>query len=586
MDPLFPDLPSPEELAALSDEDVQALLEEHTAALEKVEKNDPEYIGTLSAEEVIAELERGVEQIKSLRNELQAREDAKVAYEQRVQELAAEARGQEEEIVAESEGEGDDDGDGEEEGEGAEGEAEGEEAEAEGDSEEVEAEEREPVLVASQARRMPVRMVRPPAPARDRQAPESPRVQVLTAAGAPGLVPGTPLDRLGFAKACMDVAKRLGKPSKHENGTEERYLVATAEFPFEEERSLKMNDPDGNTAKLRAIGSPWLGSDAMDVLLASGGLCAPLTPFYDIPDFAVRDRPVRDALPSFNAERGGVSVPTVSTIGAITTAITVIEEEEDALGGTFATKSCQDFTCPTWEDVAVGIISHCREYGNLNARAWPEGIAHENNLTLAAHARTAETRLLDRIKTLSINVTTASVYSATFDFVYAIVRAAEGIRWRLRLGDTPMLRALIPQWVPGMLVADNAAMNVPDRNKTRAQVVQILRDAGIEPAFYKDPVTGGTSQAFADEAAGALDNFPSVVQWALFVEGEFLHLDGGVLELGVVRDSTLNITNDYQVFGETFENVARIGPTQGALWVSSTVCPDGTFPALQTALTC
>jgi len=99
-------------------------------------------------------------------------------------------------------------------------------------------------------------------------------------------------------------------------------------------------------------------------------------------------------------------------------------------------------------------------------------------------------------------------------------------------------------------------------------------------------VTGGTSQAFADESAGALDDFPNDVQWALYVEGEFLHLDGGVLELGIVRDSTLNSTNDFQVFGETFENVARIGPTQGALWVTSAICPNGTFPALTTALSC
>ena len=53
-----------------------------------------------------------------------------------------------------------------------------------------------------------------------------------------------------------------------------------------------------------------------------------------------------------------------------------------------------------------------------------------------------------------------------------------------------------------------------------------------------------------------------------------------------MRDSSLNETNDYQVFGEVFENVARIGPTQGALWVTSEICPTGQFPALATALAC
>jgi len=40
------------------------------------------------------------------------------------------------------------------------------------------------------------------------------------------------------------------------------------------------------------------------------------------------------------------------------------------------------------------------------------------------------------------------------------------------------------------------------------------------------------------------------------------------------------------MFGETFENVVRLGPAQSALWLTSTVCPSGEFPALTTALSC
>jgi hypothetical protein len=70
------------------------------------------------------------------------------------------------------------------------------------------------------------------------------------------------------------------------------------------------------------------------------------------------------------------------------------------------------------------------------------------------------------------------------------------------------------------------------------------------------------------------------VQYAIFPEGAFIHVDGGTLDLGLVRDSTLNSTNDFQIFGETFENVARIGPAQSALWVTLTTAPTGQFPAL------
>lgn len=41
-------------------------------------------------------------------------------------------------------------------------------------------------------------------------------------------------------------------------------------------------------------------------LTASGGLCAPLTPYYDLPTITTAGSPVRDALPRFTAQRGGI----------------------------------------------------------------------------------------------------------------------------------------------------------------------------------------------------------------------------------------------------------------------------------------
>lgn len=43
--------------------------------------------------------------------------------------------------------------------------------------------------------------------------------------------------------------------------------------------------------------------------------------------------------------------------------------------------------------------------------------------------------------------------------------------------------------------------------------------------------------------------------------GTFVFRDAGTLELGIVRDSVLRSGhNDFQLFGETFENVARVAP--------------------------
>lgn len=45
------------------------------------------------------------------------------------------------------------------------------------------------------------------------------------------------------------------------------------------------------------------------------------------------------------------------------------------------------------------------------------------------------------------------------------------------------------------------------------------------------------------------------VVWYLFPEGTFSRADAGTLDLGVVRDSTLNSTNDYRYFAESWEAI-------------------------------
>jgi hypothetical protein len=101
----------------------------------------------------------------------------------------------------------------------------------------------------------------------------------------------------------------------------------------------------------------------------------------------------------------------------------------------------------------------------------------------------------------------------------------------------------------------------------------------VEPTYYIDSASGG-GQVFGAQGATSLLAFPSTAIWYLFPEGSFLYLDGGVLELGLVRDSVLNTTNDFQIFGESFENVAFIGVE--SLAVSSTVCDSGTVALPQT----
>ncbi|HZL95404.1 MAG TPA: major capsid protein, partial [Vicinamibacterales bacterium] len=323
-------------------------------------------------------------------------------------------------------------------------------------------------------------------------------------------------------------------------------------------------------------------------LVAAGGICAPSTPFYGQVNFATEAEPVWDSLPVFRAARGGVNVSESTYIADITSAISSISEADDALGGTFATKSCQDLTCPEFTETFVQILAHCREYGNLNARTWPEKIAHENALTMAALARTTEDFMLERIKALSINVTNGvETLGALIYLVDAIVKAKWGISTRFRMPANARFRALLPAYTLDLLLLDTVQTQF-DRYRSRGDIDAYLRSVGIDPIYYIDGnfAAGDDQVADAAQTAAAIDGFPNTIQWAIFPDGAFLGIDAGSLELGIVRDSTLNSTNDFQVFGERFRNLVRLAPAQSAYWVTTDWCPTGQFPPDGTARTC
>lgn len=82
------------------------------------------------------------------------------------------------------------------------------------------------------------------------------------------------------------------------------------------------------------------------------------------------------------------------------------------------------------------------------------------------------------------------------------------------------------------------------------------------------------SQVYAEAAAGAaIPGYPNQVDGLLFTTGGILFLDGGTLDLGLVRDSMLNSKNRYQQFSETFEGIAN--RTVEPLRLIMTVQPTG-----------
>ncbi len=137
------------------------------------------------------------------------------------------------------------------------------------------------------------------------------------------------------------------------------------------------------------------------------------------------------------------------------------------------------------------------------------------------------------------------------------------------------LRVIAPQWFKNLIHADMAYRISGDGLEGNialadSMIATFFSVRNINVTWTED---GETGQVFASQSAGSLLDFPSDVIWYLFAEGTFLFLDGGTLDLGLVRDSTLNGTNDYKMFVETFEGVAKVGIE--SLRITSTLAPTG-----------
>lgn len=354
------------------------------------------------------------------------------------------------------------------------------------------------------------------------------------------------------------------------DGPNEDVPLVRYELPtMPEDRMLKMDDKVGNGRKINDVVGP-------EALVASGGLCAPVEPYYDLQILSTEITPVVDSMPLFGADRGGIRFMAPPTIASISTAVGVMTAANDAVGGTTATKTCQTIPCPAQTQVLIDAIYHCLTIGNFGARAWPELVENFSALMMAAHARVRETKALDAIKNGSTAVTGAQYNGAVNTLLAEINAITDGMRSRHRMAPTARFRAWFPEWVKGLLLTDLQRGQFDRFERSREGVVAILRDAGVEPTFFVDGETGG-GQVFGTQNAGAYLNYPGTVKWYVAPEGTWIRLNGGELDLGIVRDSVLNATNDFQMFGEVFENYAKIGIE--SLAVTSTVCANGVVSA-------
>lgn len=401
------------------------------------------------------------------------------------------------------------------------------------------------------------------------QVTEAP-VAITAGADIPGYTAGSTIDSMQDVAVAME--KRIHSLRRVNGGDGEQHIVASVTTQYPETRFLG-TDAETNASKIESV----VGQEA---LVASGGHAAPVEVKYEIFGLgSTTVRPVRDSLPKFQADRGGIRFVTPPSFasGDYANAVGVWTAAVDA-DPQSATKTSLTVSAAQEQTAVTDAVTLQLQFGNLMTRAYPELIARHNELALVQHAREAEQYVLGKINDGSTAVTAGSLIGFGRDFLVTVRRAAVAYRSRHRIAQSTQLKAIIPDWVYDAMAAD-LALAMPGDNTLavgRAEIEGYLAQLNVSLVASPDMTV------FGAQGAAALLDFPDTFDWFLFAEGTFLFLDGGTLDLGIIRDSSLVGTNDYKMFVETFEGVAKVGIE--SLRIRQTVNVNGVAAALRDTL--
>jgi len=322
-------------------------------------------------------------------------------------------------------------------------------------------------------------------------------------------------------------------------------------------------------------------------LVASGAICTQLETNYEqITLGAPLDAPLASALPTVGASKGGLRfrpyskaniIAALEGIGHITYgpgagacptgmgpgSISTMPIGGNSTGGTDGElsddnlKPCVELTCPPEDECYVEAFSQCLKVDNLQYRVDPGLVAEFQRDLAQAYTAVKEAWILAYLQGNATDMPVTGL-NGTPGVLYAIEQAAASYRSAHFMASNATIQAFIERGELDHLKLDVAMAcglgldPFAVMSMTEADLAAELRKRNIEPVFYTDPAKlGGAIQAPA-VPTGTVD----VIMGA---PGAVVMLDGGTLDLGIVRDSALNGTNDLQIFQEEWLGLCNRG---------------------------
>lgn len=303
-------------------------------------------------------------------------------------------------------------------------------------------------------------------------------------------------------------------------------------------------------------------------LVAAGGWCSPSEIRYDFYNIVAMDGGVD--LPTAGINRGGVRFPTSPSFGdlAASTGLwhwTELQDIAAVTGGGAGLKTCARVPCASMNEVRLEGEGICITAGNLTTDAWPEQIANFLRLVNAAHFHRVNSYFINQLiaQSTAVTLTPTAATSASANLLATVEHQAWDLRTKYAMSDTDVLEVIMPSWVKGIVRADISRRNGIGDNP---DAIMLVSDAEMGAWFTQRNISVQFVQDFDVRTTGqfgltaASTAWPTLFRFLMYPAGTWLRGNGLNLDLGVIRDSTLNATNDYTAaWSEEFFLLAKIG---------------------------
>lgn len=407
--------------------------------------------------------------------------------------------------------------------------------------------------------------------------PDRRRESVLVAsADVPNFAVGSKLDDMDALVAAMQSrARSLPILSRGDDTT--RYPIASLQRDFR-----YTLDPNATPDQVNEV---LTAATDVDGLVAAGGWCSPSEISYDFYNIVAVDG-ILD-LPTVGINRGGMRWPVSPSFGDLVgnAAMWSWSETQDiaAVTGTAqsGTKTCARVPCPSFLEERLGCDGLCLTVGNLTEDAYPELIANHTRLLFAAHAHKMNAKRILQLYTNSASVT-GTFGSAGAGVVNPVLGALEvsaiDYREKYAMADGAVLEVILPRWLRAVMRADlrkRTRENSSFLSMTDAALMALFDAIGVRIQWVGDWQTR-VSGRFGTSTV--LTSWPTTVEFMMYAPGTWVMGQGLRLDLGIIRDSVLNATNDHTAeWMEECWLIAKVGHESRRGLIN--ICPDGTVGA-------